>query len=296
MSLIPVPNRYASKPIRAVFVITTGRAGSMWLAWALQQLYHSTVSLHEAGYMLKGVGFDYYHNRVPHSSVVETIRAVKLPAVEAARLYMKKTHYIEVNRDLFSLADPIMEALRTQYSIPKIIGLVGDARTYVRSMANKGAYVQSRKYGWFVPRYAPDWESLSQVEKLSYSWVHKTREILNARCRVFKIESLTRSMAEFNTLARTIDLPTLRTGAIPNYNRITKSRLNHVPCNLYNTFYDISPQDREAFWRITGSTMAVLGYPQSDPHERSTPPTQTGSVSVSLSQTGPDLPKQPTGV
>lgn len=258
MSYIIPPSKHERRIIHCVMVPTTGRAGSMWLAWALHHFYYSTLSLHEAGYCVKGLAFSHYDGGTTANEAAREIRRIKLPAILAAKLYMKKTHYIEVNRNFFSLVEPMRMALVHDNVEVSFLGLVGDGRVFVRSMANKRAYVQGRPFGWFIPSGHPNWESYSQIEKLSYHWVEKYRCMHDSGCVIHRIEDLTGSRRYWNFMAQSIGLPVIRSQV--KYNRIAKERLNHVPCNNYVTFSDLSQVDQEAFWSIAGDTMKELGY------------------------------------
>lgn len=252
-------------PIQCVFFLTPGRSGSMWLAWAFHQLYYSVISLHEPGIMLKDLAFDHYHFKIPDSVAKSVLTDIKLPGVLAAHKYMKKTHYIEVGRNLFSLAYPLRRAMEHDDVILSFLGIVGDGRVFVRSMINKGAYIKHRPFGWFRPVGHTHWDSYTQVEKLSWHWKEKVRCVRECASTVYRIEDLTISDScrrNWNTMATTIKLPAIRNQA--EYDRVRNTRKNHVPCNIYKTFDEIPLSDRQRFWSIAGDTMQSLGY---DCHE-----------------------------
>lgn len=253
-----LPNKHKSKPISAVFVLTPGRSGSFWLAWAFQQFYYSVVSLHEPGAMIEDMAFQYYHGAATEQEVIDSLWGIRVISLNAARLHMKKTHYIEVGRNLFSLSLPIKKALSSQYTQVMFLGLVGSGKVFVRSMTNEGAYVQHKPYGWFVPSGHPDWDSYSQIKKLSYHWVEKVQCIRRSMCDIHRIEDLTGSRVHWNAMASSIGLPPLRSQV--EYDRVASIRINHTPCNTYTTFDDISQADQDTFWSIAGDTMKELGY------------------------------------
>ena len=255
---VELKNKAESKTIRAVFVLTPGRSGSMWLAWALHQLYYSVISLHEPGVMIKDLAFQYYRGTVTQEDAIRHLSHAKRPAIDAARLYMKKSHYIEIGRNLFSLALPLEYAVKSPQTQVQFIGLVGDGRTFVRSMANKGAYTEHRPYGWFRPKNHPRWDSYSQIQKLSWHWVEKIRLIMDSTDQGYAIERLTNSRHQWNLLAKDLGLPLIRYDQ--DYTRVARKRINHTPCNLYTHFSDIPEHDRAHFWEIAGPTMEELGY------------------------------------
>lgn len=253
-----LPNKHKLRGIHAVFVLTPGRSGSLWLAWAFQQFYYRIISLHEPGAMIKDLAFQYYNNTASLEDATTALRTVKLPAIDAARLYMKKTHYIEVGRNLFSLVQPLRHAVKSRYVSVSFLGLVGDGRVFVRSMANKGAYVQSRPYGWFRPSGHPDWNTYSQIQKLAYHWVEKVKIIKSATDLVYRVEDITTSIDCWNTMVKTIGLPPLKSRQ--KHAGIGETRVHHTPYKLYRSFTDISQEDQDKFWLIAGDTMKGLGY------------------------------------
>ena len=245
-------------------VLTPGRSGSMWLAWALQKLYHDVLAVHEVGPPIKHLAFEYYNGNVTETEAAKLLRGIKVPALAAAKLYFKKSHYIEINRNLFSLAGPLRHALDVDKVTTHLVGLVGDGRSFVKSMLNKGAYREYRQYGWFVPSGHPDWDSYTRVQKTTWHWVEKIRLILASVDSLIRLDDITRGnnalcLTYWNSIAKTLSLPPVRDRVL--YAKLRTTRVNHWPCYEYKSFSDLPTRDQNDFWEIASDTMSLLGYP-----------------------------------
>jgi len=257
-NLIPSIKR-STTGITPVFVLNHGRCGSKWLSRAMRVCCPGAVAVHEPPPMIKVLALEYYYGNVLRGDAIQMVRSARLPHITATAKYFKLNHYVEINRNIWSLAGPIGAV----FPKSRFLGLVRDGRDFVTSMMNKNFYGDDNRSGKgggrpYLENIGPSWGACSQVEKLALHWVTKCRYIIRDSERVFRHEDLTTSTETFKQMMSVVNIPVDADEHV--FNRLKSKRVNRSNNPKYQRFSDLSLRDREAFYDVAGKMMIELGY------------------------------------
>lgn len=158
-----------------VFIISTGRTGTKFLARFLNQI-PNVVSKHEPepDKKIVDLGINYSRNIIGTQEAVQIIKNSR----KAIYKELKRKNcdlYIESNNRLFSL----IPVLRLAFEDPKIIHIVRDGREYVRSGMSRAwyrdkdkAYRLRAKY-FSNDEYCDTWDEMDRFKKIIWRWKTK---------------------------------------------------------------------------------------------------------------------------
>lgn len=262
-SLIPKIRR-STTALTPVFILSHGRSGTKWLAWAIQKMCSGVIAAHEPPPMIKLLALQYYYRNISDKEALEGVKLARNGHIYAAAKYFKASHYVEVNRNLFSLAEPLREA----YPRAKIIGLVRDGRKFLVSMLNKNFYGEDSGLGKgggkpYLEGQFPRWGGLSQVEKIAYHWVMKINAFVGRECEqvdyLYRIEDLLSSYLSFEEFVYSAGKLKLSEGEDTFY-KLRSKKVNVGDSYKINSFNELSDKDKTDFYRIAGSLLGRLGY------------------------------------
>ena len=258
-NLIPSIRR-STTALTPVFILSHGRAGTKWLAWAIQKMCTGVLATHEPPPMVKLLALQYHYGNVTDSEAVQGVKYARDGHIYAAAKYFKASHYVEVNRNLFSLSHPLREA----YPKAKIIGLVRDGRKFLVSMLNKNFYGEDSRPGKgggkpYLEGQFPAWEGLSQVEKIAYHWVWKIEAFRKQVDKVYRIEDLLASYLAFEEFLFTAGGLKLVEGEDTFY-KLRVKRVNRGDSYRINDFSELSAKDMKSFVDIAGPLLDRFGY------------------------------------
>ena len=251
-------NRVGNKPIIPIFILSTGRAGTNWLAWAASHTITSSVCVHEAPPMIKQLGLAYYHHLLNPADAATQCSLARESALAAVRRYYKKRYYIEVNQNMFSLHDP----LKAAFPDALFIGLVRDGRAFVTSMINKGVYQRGGAY--ITPKEdtitAHKWSKWTLVQKLAWHWQEKIQCLQDAKLTIFRSEDLfgNRGFETWCQFWATWGIPHKTTPEY--YKHLRSQRVNKTVHRNFPPYSNWPQKDKDDFWAICGPKMKELNY------------------------------------
>jgi hypothetical protein len=156
-----------------VFIISTGRTGTKFLARFLNQ-FREVYATHEPYPDFLPMAIDYARGRVAEDVAVERMMRLRRAlrrhtARRGARIY------VESNNRLFSLIAP----LRRAFGRIKVVHIVRDGRDYVRSGMSRVWYTDRDRAPRLRASYFPedpcfaDWDRMSRFEKICWRWQKK---------------------------------------------------------------------------------------------------------------------------
>jgi hypothetical protein len=171
---------YHWEGIQPVFIVSTGRTGTTFLARLLQQ-HPSVYGCHEPRPSLRTLGLDFVYGKTSHTAAGRAFRRWRSPYAHYCRIHDCR-FYIEANNYLFSLVDVI----RNVIPHARFIHIVRDGRDYVRSALSRNWYHPQdytyRLQASLFPAdpYASQWQNMSRFEKICWEWQKKDSLILSA--------------------------------------------------------------------------------------------------------------------
>ncbi len=165
-----------------VFILSTGRTGTKFLAEFLNSNYEDVVALHEPkpSYLLRIYSHAYLDGKVSSERMARLLRRKRrrlLQAVAANRLY------VESNPFLVGFID-VLDSLTPE---PIIIHIVRDPREFVRSAINHGSATGKKKLAsTLIPCWFPNvrgvldcdrQEKISPIARFAGQWVLVNRKL-----------------------------------------------------------------------------------------------------------------------
>lgn len=259
--LIP-RNKHTNKNINKIFVLSTGRAGTLWMAHLIDKMYHNVLAVHEAPPPIKLISLKYYSGEIDLNRAAWALRVARLNSIEKAREYYKKSAFVEVNNNLFNLADP----LRKAFEGCKIIGLVRDGRTFIKSMAKRQIYTRKPSLPEFISLDFAQWEKWDLIQKYSWCWNEKIKGFIDKVDYLVKIEDLIaqEGVVEWNKVAKIMEIGRIQVNDLLNisiYNKMRKIKIHAAKeASEWTDFENWKESDQQKFWDIAGDTMKCLGY------------------------------------
>jgi hypothetical protein len=174
---------FAGKFQRIVFVVSTGRTGTMALAQHLDRCYDDVCARHEPrpSWRLRRASAKAISSRIS----LDRMRQLLADSRKKLLSGITRPIYIESNPYLCGFLDVLGEV----FDKPRVLHVVRDPRTYVRSALNWGA-MRSLKYlaNTFIPFWIPKpehvpgsrqprWRQMSQAERMAWFWSTVNREL-----------------------------------------------------------------------------------------------------------------------
>lgn len=174
-----MPNPLHAERPSAVFILSTGRTGTMALAQNLDKAYDEVTAVHEPKPVRH---FRLLSNRIASGRTVPTAVSVKLlKAARGRRLRaLQSPIYVESNWYLYGLVDALVAA----FGRVKILHVVRDPRTIVPSFINYGSFTGLKGFAsrclpyWYlrpeqclVNPLGRSWSELSPAERVAWHWL-----------------------------------------------------------------------------------------------------------------------------
>jgi hypothetical protein len=254
----------------AVFVLSTGRAGTQTLA-ALVQLAPNLSAHHEPSPRMYGLGRECYaHAGSP--DVAAVFREALIVARQAAfdRALSERRGYVETSPQTTFLAYAIAAVLPQS----RFIHLVRDPREVVRSGMRRGWYA-GHHYDRFriVPRaddpVRAQWNALDPLAKNAWLWAETNRFIMSFlselhSARHIRVRAEDMFAADPPTLDAIFGLLGRKTPDMEVVESILAAPMNAQIDGRFPRPADWSPAQRATFLDHAGVTARALGYELED--------------------------------
>jgi len=264
--------------VKVVFIISTGRTGTRFLARFFRSFSPAIDSRHEPDPDFLKLGVGYARDKVSLEDAVTVIRERRLWIADSMRKNNKNI-YIESNNRYFSLI-PILWGIFPQ---AKIIHIVRDGRDVVRSTMNRDFYtprdgiyfrkkLRLQATDFLKDPYCDKWSSMTQFEKCCWHWVRKdgfinqaikgdSRAITVKFRDIFNKESNYQGLWEIvNFMGIGIDKDIFKKQcSLAMDKKINVSKREEFP-----SWQKWSQEQREQFMNIAGEYMKLYGYDMGD--------------------------------
>lgn len=174
---------FAGKFQRVVFIVSTGRTGTMALAHHLDQCYENVTALHEPrpSWRLRRASAKAISSHISLDNLRRLLESSRRKLVAG----VTSPIYVESNPYLCGFLDVLGDV----FDNPLVLHVVRDPRTYVRSALNWGA-MRNLKYlaNTYVPFWIPKpdhfagntetrWRDMSEPERMAWFWSAVNREL-----------------------------------------------------------------------------------------------------------------------
>jgi len=172
------PGEY--KAIKKVFIVSTGRTGTKFLARFLNQ-FEDCYCFHEPKPDFLKMAIKYTHNDISTARVRKKILQNRLPFLRDTKR-KDCEFFIESNNRYFSLLKPLKEV----FPKARIIHIIRDGRDYVRSGMNRDWYTEQDSEDRLKASDFPqdpcyiDWDEMSRFAKICWRWQKKDGFIYEA--------------------------------------------------------------------------------------------------------------------
>lgn len=251
-----------------VFIISTGRTGTQWLAEFFNNSFQNLLALHEPDPSFLNLGKDFLTNNISFDSAKKRY----LIGREHVLYGLEKNNnniYIESNNRLFSMI-PLIKEL---FPDSKIIHVVRDCRDFILSLHKKN-YSKNGFSG--LPfnatdfpddRYHDSWYQLTVNEKIAWYWNMVNETIIdntqkdNDVLRI-KFEDIFNKNKEYKGLERIINF----CGVAPNSFSLDKHNDSLMNKKNASSNYLLPPWEewdrdlKENVLKISGDLMEYFGY------------------------------------
>ena len=271
---------------RPVFIVSTGRAGSMMMAKVLA-MHQDLLVLHEPLPHLNVEAFSHWKGRHQVQRLRKRVKRKRSSLIAQSDwnrcTYVESSHYsAHLIRDLHNLFDA------------RFIHLYRDGRSFVRSGLERGWWYpesygdvfkrsplggfwereildRARRmllldvgFSWSDHRLDPPSRFGGRLEKISWLWAEINRSILN-QLADFPDEMYTSlALEEFSeeTLESVLDFVGVRTksSVLHQMMRTARKRPNQTKKQTVPNFDSWSEEDKSTFREIAGPMMRQLGY------------------------------------
>jgi hypothetical protein len=259
---------FGGKFERVVLLLSTGRTGTKALATYFDTAFPTVCALHEPprSRHLRVASNKYLRGRLTRQRLVELY-------ADARRDRFAKIGepiYIESNPFLHGFVDALDEI----FDAPRVVHIVRDPRTYVRSYINHGAF---RGIKGLAARYYPDWmikperldpaaprrwRDMSQVERLAWRWdtingvLERGVALLGERYVRLKFEDVfAEDGSGLRRLAEWVGLP-----QSSQFERLREEPVNASKARLLPKFDQWDAADQRALLEWCGPRMQRYGY------------------------------------
>lgn len=234
---------FAGKFEKVVFIVSSGRTGTTALATHLDASYDNVCALHEPkpSWRLRRASGKAVCGRMGKQELVDLLADCRRSLVDR----ISQPIYIESNPFLGGF----VEAFGEVFDKPKIIHVVRDPRTYVRSSMNFGAFRGLKKLAnLFIPYWLPKpdympgprqyaWRQMSEPQRMAWYWSIINRALDRAAdisadsyIRIRFEDLFAKDGSGLNTLTDWIGLPrSPRLSADANREQVNASRDRNFP-------------------------------------------------------------------
>lgn len=246
--------------MRMIFVLSSGRAGSTWIARVVKRLYRRAYVRHEpyGNVGLRELQAQYFYGGVHDVCAVKWLWSLRDKLLHKAQIDTRATHYFESTAPLSTLA-PIMH--RT-FPGCVVIGLVRDGRDTVRSLMNEGWYVNNdyAEARRLHPLPQPaDWHQRSLVTKCTWYWRAMVESFLDHVDLLVKLEDLVgpAGYEHWCQLARVCGFPPVSSRSYVHWKG---RKVNAARAAIYGFFDSWDEKAKDEFWAMGRGLMERLGY------------------------------------
>ncbi len=263
---------FSGKFDTVVIIVSTGRTGTMALARHFDACYEQVKAMHEPrpSRRLRILSNKFLCGKLSREALVRGLVRSRQRLLAG----IAEPVYIEANNFLHGF----LGAFEEVFDRPRIVHVVRDPRTYIRSWINFGVFrglkgLAGRYYPYWLLKpelYQKDtprrWSRMSPPERVAWYWnainreLNRGEQLYGERYRRVRFENLfAKDGAELLALARWMGLPEKpqlveRAGG----ERINPSRDGRFP-----PWEQLDRQTRQAILQLCGSLMVDYGYPSS---------------------------------
>lgn len=174
---------FTGKFERVVFIVSSGRTGTTALATHLDSAYDNVRALHEPkpSWRLRRASARSLCGRMSKTDLVKLLAGSRRRLVES----IDKAIYIESNPFLGGFLDAFGEV----FPNPKIVHVVRDPRSFIRSSVNFGTFAGLKNFAqslipyWlpkpemFAGKRWPSWREMDPAERLAWYWAMLNTEL-----------------------------------------------------------------------------------------------------------------------
>jgi hypothetical protein len=260
---------FGGKFEKVVFVVSSGRTGTQALAHHMDRCCQGVCALHEPppSWRLRRASIKALSGHIKKDELRATLIDLRRGLVSR----LDRPIYIESN----GLLQGFLEVLPEVFDRPKVVHVVRDPRTYVRSAINFGAMSGLKwmaasfwpywfpKPEHFTPKRRPGWWEMSPPERLAWVWMiintqlNRGEQLFGEDYLRIKFEDLfAKDGSGFERLTDWIGLPRspgLRDAA--NKENVNASHKERLP-----KFDQWDPALKTALLRHCGELMRLYGY------------------------------------
>lgn len=260
-----LPGRFA----KAVFIVSSGRTGTMALARHLDACYEGVWAAHEPrpSWRLRRASAQSLCGRLSRDELVRLLARCRRKLVAS----IQAEYYIESNPFLGGFLDVLADVFHNA----AVVHVVRDPRTYIRSGMNFGTFrglkgLAARLVPWWLPRpelmpgwTGPPWSRMSPAVRLAWYWamlnahLNRGQELYGERYLRIRFEDLfARDGSGLRRLTDWIGLPwDDRLVQCANGEKVNASRDAGFP-----RFADWSAPLKQQVMEHCGPLMELYGY------------------------------------
>lgn len=248
-----------------VFIVSTGRTGTTFLAEALRQL--GARAAHEPGPVwLRVVSNAYVAGAISHEQSMAVVRRTRSPSnrwdVEASCL-------------IYGLVRPILDSTPDA----RVVHLVRDPRTYVRSAMNWGVHrLGGRPLNLLPfrrlatphlegrnPRTLLEWAAKGQLARVCWTWRAMNQAISgqgsgDERFFTIRMEDLFDKTTEYRGFRQILELSGVPLPEPKRLERLLSERVNSAPRQRFSTWEEWSTSHLELLRDECGDLADFYGY------------------------------------
>ena len=264
--------------VKVIFIVSTGRTGTHFLARFFRSLSPAIDSRHEPDPDFLKLGVKYARGKVSLEDAAGVIRARRLWIADSIRKNNKNI-YIESNNRYFSLI-PILWG---NFPQAKIIHIVRDGRDVVRSTMNRDFYtpgdgiyfrkkMRLQATDFSDDPYCNKWGSMTQFQKCCWHWVKKDGFIYQAikgdsRAVTVKFRDIFNKESNYQGLWEIVnfmDIGINREDFRKQCSLAMDKKINVSKREDFPHWRQWSGEQREQFMSIAGEYMELYGYDMGD--------------------------------
>lgn len=166
------------KDLEVIFIVSTGRTGTEFLANFFNENFKQTIAYHEPAPDLFDLGVDSVRKKKSERKIFNCLKRARFPLI---RSLGKNTIYVESNNNLVLLLPTLIKA----FPKAKFVHVIRNPKSYVRSAYSKShGKAKYTLFGESDPRkrltakddindpFYSQWDHFSQFQKVCWHW-HK---------------------------------------------------------------------------------------------------------------------------
>ena len=266
-----IEEMYKSTP---VFVLTTGRSGSKFIANIFKELYKDEIdAYHEPYPVLENFPNYFYNNQNKIEELSSIFKTARMELI--LKSFIAEKLYFESNQCLNFLAHAIIRV----FPNAKFVHLIRNPIDFTISAIKKGWYVNDSIWedGRIKHKNSDKWNSMTQLEKLAWYWSENNRHIEDFKSilkpeQIFtiKFEDLISDEESLAELVNFSGIP-YRSININDLKNIQKKKINELtvdtdePNNMkkvtyYPKYHNWKDDDRRLFIKYVDELSSVYHY------------------------------------